>query len=332
MFRILPLFLFLTPIVVAQSKSSTRPADLAGQKPVKLILDCDMDSDCDDAGALGVLHALADRGEVEPLAVMLSARNPTAPACMAAINRWYHRDLPIGIPRPHAPLQDSRYTAAVAATLPKGTDVTTRDAVELYRDILSKADDQSVTLVTVGDLTNQADLVSDPKTKALLQQKVKLFVCMGGNFIGKPAKDDLKLGNNNFTVNPKDTYTAIPNWPTPIVFAGREVCSVPSGVKVGAHLANTPKDNPVRIAYEAYFGGKLQDRHVADLATVVFAVRGLGDLWDAEQSGAMDLQKDMTFTWRYDIDRPMAYLLKKKPDREVEKVIDELLIAPPAKK
>ena len=32
-----------------------------------------------------------------------------------------------------------------------------------------------------------------------MKKKVKLWVCMGGNFVGRPAEDDLKLGNNNFT-------------------------------------------------------------------------------------------------------------------------------------
>ena len=321
---------FLLSVILATVAfgQSTRPADLVGQAPVKLILDCDMDSDCDDAGALGILHTLTDRGEVESLAVMLSARDPDAPACVAAINAYYHRPLPIGVPAANAALQKSKYTRAVAQTLPKGADLATTDAVKLYRELLSKQPDGSVTIVTVGDLTNLANLLVDDTP--LVKQKVKVWVCMGGNFIGKPAKDDLKLSNNNFTVDAKSSYAAIANWPTPIVFAGREVCSVPSGLKVGAKLADTPKDNPVRIAYEAYFGGKLQDRHVADLATVVFAVRGLKDYWDAEQTGAMDLQKDMTFSWSNELKRPMAYLLKKPGnDRAVEKVIEDLLIAAP---
>jgi inosine-uridine nucleoside N-ribohydrolase len=326
MLRTILLSLAFTSLAFAQS---TRPADLAGQKPVKLIFDCDMDSDCDDAGALGILHALADRDEVEPLAVMLSARNPDAPACVAAINRYYGRELPIGIPGPHAPLQKSKYTTTVAKTLPEGTDIAKHDAVALYRQILKKADDASITIVTVGDLSNLAPMMEDPQMTALVKQKVKLYVCMGGNFIGNPAKDDLKLGNNNFTIDAKSTYTAITHWPTPIVFAGREMCSVPSGLKVGKRLAETPKENPVRIAYEAYFDGQPKDRHVADLATVVFAVRGLGNNWGAEQAGAMELARDMTFTWNYENPRPMAYLLKKKPDREVEKVIEELLVAAP---
>lgn len=39
------------------------PASLAAQ--VKIIYDTDMDTDCGDAGALAILHALADRGEAD---------------------------------------------------------------------------------------------------------------------------------------------------------------------------------------------------------------------------------------------------------------------------
>lgn len=90
------------------------------------------------------------------------------------------------------------------------------------------------------------------------------------------------------------------------------------------------------MAYELYFGGEVKSRHVADLVTVVYAVRGLRDYWDAESTGSMDLKEDMTFTWRNDLPpRPQAYLLKKrdaqgKPnDREIEQVINDLLAQPP---
>ena len=39
--------------------------------PVKILFDTDMTTDCDDAGAMAVLHALADRGECEILALSL---------------------------------------------------------------------------------------------------------------------------------------------------------------------------------------------------------------------------------------------------------------------
>jgi hypothetical protein len=40
---------------------------------VRIILDTDMSGDCDDAGALALLHALADQGECEILATVVSA-------------------------------------------------------------------------------------------------------------------------------------------------------------------------------------------------------------------------------------------------------------------
>ena len=38
--------------------------------PVKLIFDTDIGPDCDDAGTVALLHALADKQEVELLAMM----------------------------------------------------------------------------------------------------------------------------------------------------------------------------------------------------------------------------------------------------------------------
>ncbi len=330
------LVLLSATVVLAQA-----PQDLAGHKPVKVIFDTDMDSDCDDPGALGVLHALADQGEVEILAVMLSALDPYAGPCSEAINTWYGRpEIPIGTAREPAPMYKSKYTKAVADASPHKLKLSSDapDAVQLYREILAQQPDASVTVVTVGDMTNLAKLIADEDGRILVSQKVKLWVCMGGNFIGKPAKDDLKLGNNNFTLDAKATYAAITGWPTPIVFAGREVCSVPSGLRAGKRLIETPKENPVRIAYEAYFGGQVKDRHLADLVTVLYAVRGLKDYWDAEGPGRMDLKQDMTFEWRADATGQQAYLLKRNDadgepnDRRIEREVEELLIAPPKAK
>lgn len=330
-----------------EAGEETGPARLAGQPPVRLILDCDMDSDCDDAGALGVLHALADRDEVTVLGVMVSALNPDAAACVEVINAYYGRgDLPIGTARPPAPDQASRYTRAVAkiarrpVRYPKAIDAP--DAVLLYRELLAREEDGAVTIVTVGDMTNLAKLLDLPATddlpsgRELVERKVRLWVCMGGNFFGKPARDDLKKeSNNNFTLDKAATYAAITRWPGPLVFAGREVCSVPSGVKAGARLAELPAEHPVRVAYAAYFGGQPKDRHVADLASVLFAVRGLRDYWSAEGRGAMKLAPDMTFEWDPEDPRPQAYLLKLKDDRGrpndayIESELNALLLAPP---
>lgn len=154
--------------------------------------------------------------------------------------------------------------------------------------------------------------------------------CMGGNFIGTPPKDDLRLGNVNFQRDAASAHHVIHHWPGEIIFAGREVCSVPSGLAIGEKLAQTPSDNPVRRAYEHYFGGMPKNRHVADLATVLYAVRGLADCWDISGAGGMDLASNMTFEWRPAVEGRQRYLLKKPAnDRHVESVLNALLVQPP---
>jgi hypothetical protein len=343
---LLPLFRFPGLCLLAAAFSFSHFALGQTQSPrviPKILFDTDMDTDCDDAGAMAVLHALADRGECEILATVVSVTHPGAAPTVTAINTYYGRpDLPVGAPRQNGKSHPSKYVDQIAkefpATLKSTADAS--DAALVYRDVLEKQPDNSVTIVTVGYLTNLRNLLelpaegSHPSGADLVKQKVKLYVCMGGNFIGSPAKDDLKLGNVNFTREPGSVLKVIREWPTPIVFAGREVCSVPSGLQIGSSLSKTPANNPVRRAYEHYFGGTAKDRHVADLATVLYAVRGQRDYWDIESTGFMDLKEDMTFEWKAAPDKDQSYLLKKNDtsgnpnDRYIESVLDELLIQP----
>jgi hypothetical protein len=284
---------------------------------VPIIFDADMDSDCDDVAALGVLHALADRGEVEILATMSSSTNPDTPRCMDAVNTFYKRpDLPIGTSK-KGPGRTSKYAKGVADALPHDLKEVP-DAVDLYRGILGRRSD--VVIVTVGYMTNLAELL---RRHPELAKRAKLWVCMGGNFIGTPAKDDLKLGNVNFTTDKESALAAITGWPGPVHFAGREVCSVPSGLKLGARFKELPETHPLRLSYALYFGGEAKDRHVADLVAVLFAARGLGERWGFVK-GRMDLKPDMTFEWRNEGNQ--GYLLKKAPDREIEKELEALLL------
>lgn len=308
--------------------------------PVPIIFDTDMDTDCDDAGAMAVLHALADRGECDILATMVSVQHPGSVPTVAAINAYYGRpDLPIGCVKQGGVNEPSRFADKIAREFPQPRKEA-EDAALLYRKILEKQPDRSVVVVTVGYLTNLRNLLGlpaesgHPSGKELIQQKVKSYVCMGGNFVGSPPKDDLKLGNVNFQRDSASALQVIRNWPGPITFVGREIGSVPSGLTLGASLAKTPSTNPVRRAYEHYFDGKARNRHVADLVTVLYAVRGLGDYWEIKTKGYMDLQPDMKFAWRFDQDRQQAFLLKKKinggtNDRYIESVLDELLVQSP---
>lgn len=326
---------------------ATAPTARAAEAPAlpRIIFDTDMATDCDDAGALGVLHVLADQGECEILATVASSLNPTASAAIDAINLYYHRStLPVGAVKGQGVKEGSRFTVRLATEFPHRFNDASEvpDALTIYRDVLEKQPDHSVTIVTVGYLTNLRNLMQLPASNAhvsgieLIRAKVKKWVCMGGNFMGSPPVDDLKLDNVNFRRDAASAYEVIRNWPTRVEFAGREVCSLPSGLKAGAVLVNTPPENPVRRAYEVYLGGPGRSRHVADLVAVLYAVRGLRDYWNLSETGWMDIAPDCAFTWKHDPARQQAYLLKiqvsgQPNDRHVEATLDELLVRPPGK-
>jgi inosine-uridine nucleoside N-ribohydrolase len=313
--------------------------------PVKILLDTDMMTDCDDAGAMAVLHALADNGECEILATVVSSTDPWSVATVDAINTYYGRPhLPIGMVKGRGVLEKSKFTRRIGEDFPNSfkAGAPVPDAVTVYRDVLEKQPDDSVVVVTVGYLTNLRNLLhleageGHASGLELIKHKVKTWVCMGGNFMGDPPKDDLKLGNVNFQRDAPSALEVVRDWPRPVVFVGREIGSVPSGLAVGQSLGNTPPDNPVRMAYFHYFGAQ-KSRHVADLTTVLYAVRGLRDYWDIQNKGRMDLHPDMTFEWKPGEDVGQAYLLKRREngrpnDRAIEHVLDELLVQPPKTK
>ncbi len=310
--------------------------------PVKVLFDTDMMTDCDDAGALAVLHALADNRECEVLATVVSSTDPWSVAAVDAINTYYGRStLPVGMVKGQGVLEKSKFNKRIGEDFPNAfkAGAAVPDATTIYRDVLEKQPDGSVVVVTVGYLTNLRNLLRLPAGDGhvsgmdLIRQKVKSWVCMGGNFVGSPPRDDLKLGNVNFQRDAASAFEVVRDWPAPVVFVGREIGSVPSGLAVGESLGRTPPENPVRMAYFHYFGAQ-KSRHVADLTTVLYAVRGLRDYWDIQAQGRMDLHPDMTFEWKPGGDERQAYLLKRKTggqsnDRAIERALDELLIQSP---
>src|SRR6266508_5631871 len=70
----------------------------AAAEPLKVIFDTDIDGDNDDVAAAAILHAFADAGQVEILAMGVVSLCPYSPACLDAINTYYGRgDIPIGV-------------------------------------------------------------------------------------------------------------------------------------------------------------------------------------------------------------------------------------------
>ena len=304
-----------------------------GQAQVKVIFDTDMDTDCDDAGALAILHALADRGEAEILATVVSSRYPWSAPCVEAINQYYGRpELPIGVPKTQwadTGRRGSRYAKQISEEFPtrlKSND-DAPDAVEVYRRVLAAQEDDSVVVVTVGYLTNLRDLLaSEPDTispltgRELVEQKVHRWACMGGRY---PEHLDPGVFGN-FKPDPPSAVIAARDWPGPIYFSG-------AGEKVGTggRLKETPANNPVRRVYELYLGKK-KTRPSWDPIAVLIAVRSTADFWKVHTGGHNHIFENGTNQWR-DGAETNHYLVELQPHCEprLRDSLDELMVQPP---
>src|SRR5262245_38440016 len=328
-------------LLTAAACLSGRPA--TAQAPVRLVVDTDLAADVDDVGALAVLHALADRGEAEILAAMVSSRNRNSVACLSALNTWYgRRDIPIGAvrsqiagyPKDMGREVESKYTAEIAKRFPlevrSAKDA--QDAVSLYRRTLAGQPDGSVVIVTLGFLTNLknlldsgADDVSPLSGEDLVRRKARLWVCMGGKFPDGRFPD----GGGEYNVG-YDTFSsvrAINDWPTPVGFSGFEIGAA---IKTGARLQALPEESPVRAAYRLYNG--LEDRESWDQSAVLFAVRGLRDYWKESAPGLNLMHARVGQGYNEWLPTPGGrhrHLLERMPPAELGRTIEELMLQPP---
>lgn len=63
---------------------------------------------------------------------------------------------------------------------------------------------------------------------------------------------------------------------------------------------------------------------------MLYAVRGTLDLWTLESDGYNFVDDTGKNEWRLDKDKEHSYLILKKPAAEVQKITEDLMVAPPA--
>ena len=282
--------------------------------PKKIIFETDMCTDVDDVGALAVLHALADNGEAEILAISYNEVHPSGAGTICAINTWYNRgDIPIGIYKGNlASPDESSYLDGIAANFPHDLPtVPTPSSLELYLQLLSEQPDNSVTIISVGFLNNLYDLLkANPN---LVAQKVTELVVMAG------LVDDPYNTVRHDLVN-KSEYV-IRNWPTPLV-----ISQYGESVYTGAKLAETPDENPVREAYYRRFNGQYRGRSSWDQIAVLYGVRGLGDYFTEVTDGKGRLSNGYAWEMKSGF---RSYLEVRLSDNEFVRIIENLMIKPP---
>lgn len=308
----------------------------AQHKPVNIIFDSDMGPDYDDVGAITMLYAFADKGDAHILATMASTKYDGVAGVLDVFNTYFGRpNIPIGVPKGYAlELRDwQHWTDTVLAKYPHKikANADAGDAVKLYRKILASQPDKSVTIVTVGFLTNlsnllnsQADEYSKLDGKALVAEKVNHLVCMGGKF---PSGYEF-----NVMKDAKASQNVYQNWPTEVIFSGFEIGAK---IKVGLPLIHNTaiKNDPTKDVFRIAIPMAKEDslgRMSWDETAVLVAVRGYSQFYTLHP-GHIKVADDGSDTWD-NSEKGQGYLVENVNYKEVQELINELIQHQPLRK
>ncbi len=220
----------------------------------KIILDTDLGSDCDDCGALAILHNFHNSGKCKLLAVMCNIANENSPVAVKSINSWFgNSDIPIAQSDGDIFKDNERvevYTKYLAKEyLKNNPPPKIQDAVTLYRKLL--AENREVSIVSIGFLNNIAGLLnSEPDEISslngveLVKNSVSKIYIMGGNFT-----EHEEIAEYNIRIDVLSAQTISLKCPVPIVYLGWEIGMA---VRTGHTLWLGDAASPVKKGYEIY--------------------------------------------------------------------------------
>ncbi len=335
-------------LVLLASAAAPPTGRAAGPPPVKILFDSDMGSDCDDAGALALLHTLADEGKAEIVAcVYSSGRVPYGAAVMEAINVYYGRpEIPVGAAHDDVvgdPVDKmtaeklARDQAAFGNRIVHNSDAT--EQTRLCRRLLADERDRSVTYLTVGHtkglhdlLLSAPDEISPLSGSELIERKVLRWVALGA--LGAANDEGRRTKDWNFFFNDTAPFTEVlvERFPRPVVFvdAGQDVLT-------GASLAHTPPGSIVRTAYRewlwSYEQKTLEDQRPSwDLVAALFAVEGLGAFLEDAGEGHLDVDAKAGCRWEAGPGPADHAFVRQKPGvaEALAAYLNERIARPPA--
>ena len=308
-------------------------------KPAGVIFDTDIGPDYDDVGAITMLHAFADSDYISILATMASNKYEGIAAVLNVFNTYFGRPgIPIGVPKGNAvDVRDfQHWTDTVIAnyTHKIKSNAEAADVVTLYRKILSKQPDHSVTIITVGFLTNVSNLLlsnpdeySDMDGSTLVAKKVKQLVSMAGKFPGNDGFTEFNLMKDI-----PASKNVFENWPTEIIYSGFEIGAK---IKTGLPLVQNNKINnsPVKDVFRICLPMAKEDnngRMSWDETAVLVAVKGALP-WFKLVAGKITVNDNGSDSWNSN-QQGQYYLAEQLTPKATEDYINHLIQHQPVKK
>lgn len=166
-----------------------------------IILDTDIGSSTDDLFALEMIYQYMDAGRCKMLGVVINREGEEYAALVDVMNTFFgHGNIPLGLERngvknpkvfiDYKTLPDITDSSGQPMFRRSHSDYSTLpDRWQLYRKLLASQPDHSVSILSLGFVSNIAHLLqSEPDTYSplngvdLVRQKVKCLYIMGGTF------------------------------------------------------------------------------------------------------------------------------------------------------
>jgi len=326
---------FSIPVIVGLILLQGCKPETPKQEVVKIIFDTDFGPDYDDVGALAFLHAMADSGKVEILATISCNQHEQVGPSMNVVNTWFGRpDMPMGAPKSRAVNLGAfqHWPDTLVAKYPHWVQSTDElpDAIEVYRKILYAQPDTSVTIVTVGFLTNLANLLrSQPDSLCplsgldLVSKKVKKLVSMAGKF---PEGKEF-----NVYMDSTSAQYAYENWPTPVIFTGWEIGQE---IRTGLRLKEMKvESSPVKDVFRICIPLAKEDKNGRmswDETAVLIAVYGTKGFF-AQVPGAITINSYGTNGWINNAEGKDAYVVQEMPVDQMSRFIEDRMMHLPQK-
>ncbi|HZF66052.1 MAG TPA: hypothetical protein VEZ55_16280 [Chitinophagaceae bacterium] len=323
-------FLVFSIVYNASCKPIEKEIRPSKANEVKIIFDTDMGSDCDDVGALALLHTYADMGKAEILGCIYSSgKVPYGAGIVQAINIYRGRpDIPVGaahdttVGDPVDKMTAGKLVRDTGAF--KNTIIHNRDAVNqtvLNRRLLVGQQDNSVVYVTIGHtkglydlLLSAPDNISDLSGRELIQKKIKRWVALGALGASNARQNFSKDWNFFFNGTAPFTKYLVENFPAEIHFvdAGNDVMT-------GKSLIHTTAGNIVRTAYRDWLWNvqmkTLEDQRPSwDLATIYYAVEGEGEFLKNTGKGRLEFDIEKGCRWHKESGKSLQFFVVQQED------------------
>lgn len=281
-----------------------------------VIFDTDIGPDCDDAGAMAVLFEMAKKYDVKILGIANCTSNPYGNGAIRAISEFYgYEDIKISQHKGYEILKNNdKFNKPVTKKYCKyeNSAIHVESALDLYESVLKKAEDDSVTVISVGPLTNLAEILD--KNPELFNKKVNSIVAMAGKF---PKGKEF-----NIESDVEAAKTVFEKFKHIIVCSGFEI-----GSKFKTGFSAECENNPVYDSYKHYVGGKEPPymRESWDLTAVHYAFEGEGEYYSLSKPVNISIDYDGYLTAETAKYSKRYYLISKGRHDELSEYLNGML-------